>query len=30
MLLPLNGGRGLAGDIVHNAVDAAHLVDDAI
>src|SRR6185295_5991463 len=28
-LLPLDGGGGLARDVVHHPVDAAHLVDDA-
>src|SRR5438445_9142440 len=28
-LLPLDRGGGLRGDVVHDAVDAAHLVDDA-
>lgn len=29
-LLPLNRGRGFAGDIVDDAVDAANFVDDAV
>jgi hypothetical protein len=30
MLFPFNGGWWLGADIVGNAIDAAHLVDDAI
>ena len=30
MLFPFNGGRWFGADIVGNAIDAAHLVDDAI
>ena len=29
-LFPLNGGRGFAGDVVHHAVDAGDLVDNAV
>ena len=30
VLLPLNGGRGLGGNIVKDAVDALHFIEDAV
>ena len=29
-LFPLNGSRGLAGDVVHDSVDMSDLVDNAV